>query len=172
MDDFVAHALYNRGMDLKLWILGAPRIEVGGEPLRVDTRKATALLVYLAERREPQRRESLAAMLWPESDSSHSKAALRRTLSALRKAVGGEWVSADRDAVTLVAPWLDTKEFRTLLDSTHEHGHAVGEWCAQCLEPLTAAVQLYRDTFLSGFTLPDSPEFDEWQYFTSQSLLR
>jgi len=172
LDDFVAHAMYNRGMDLKLWILGAPRIEVGGEPLRVDTRKATALLVYLAERREPQRRESLAAMLWPESDSAHSKAALRRTLSALRKAVGGEWVSADRDAVTLVAPWLDTEEFRTLLDSTHEHGHAVGEACAKCLEPLTAAVQLYRDNFLSGFTLPDSPDFDEWQYFTSQSLLR
>ncbi len=159
-------------MDLKLWILGPPRIEVGREPLRVDTRKATALLIYLAERGESQRRESLAAMLWPESDSSHSKAALRRTLSALRKAVGGEWVSADRDAVTLSAPWLDTVEFRALLDSTQEHGHVPGGICAQCIEPLSAAVQLYRDGFLSGFTLPDSPEFDEWQYFTAQSLFR
>jgi len=164
--------MYNRDMDLKLWILGSPRIEVGGEPLHVDTRKATALLIYLAERGESQRRESLAAMLWPESDSSHSKAALRRTLSALRKAVGGEWVSADRDNVTLIAPWLDTREFRALLDSTQEHGHVPGEICRQCLEPLSAAVQLYRDGFLSGFTLPDSPEFDEWQYFTAQSLLR
>ena len=57
--------MYNRDMDLKLWILGSPRIEVGGEPLHVDTRKATALLIYLAERGESQRRESLAAMLWP-----------------------------------------------------------------------------------------------------------
>ena len=164
--------MYNRRMDLKLWILGAPRIEIGNEPLRVDTRKATALLVYLAERGEPQRRESLAAMFWPESDASHSKAALRRTLSALRKAVGGEWVSADRDNVSLTAPWLDTKEFRALLASTQEHGHAPGEVCTGCLEPLTDAVQLYRDNFLSGFTLPDSPNFDEWQYFTTQSLLR
>jgi len=159
-------------MDLKLWILGPPRIEVGGEPLRVDTRKATALLVYLAERGESQRRESLAAMLWPESDSSHSKAALRRTLSALRKAVGGDWVSADRDTITLTAPWLDTDEFRTLLESTREHGHETGEDCDQCLEALTAAVRMYRDGFLSGFTLPDSPEFDEWQYFTAQTLLQ
>ena len=172
IEGLVAQPLYNRCMDLKLWILGPLRIEVGGEPLRVDTRKATALLVYLAERRESQRRESLAAMLWPESDSSHAKAALRRTLSALRKAVGGDWVSADRDIVTLTAPWLDTEEFRAHLDSTQEHGHSTGEVCAQCLEPLTAAVELYRDNFLSGFTLPDSPEFDEWQYFTSQSLIR
>ena len=164
--------MYNRDMDLKLWILGPPRIEVGGEPLHVDTRKATALLIYLAERGESQRRESLAAMLWPESDSPHSKAALRRTLSALRKAVGGEWVSADRDTVTLTAPWLDTNEFRTLLDRTREHGHKTGEDCARCLEPLSEAVRMYRDGFLSGFTLPDSPEFDEWQYFAAQSLLR
>ena len=159
-------------MELKLWVLGPPRIEVGGEPLRVDTRKATALLIYLAERGESQRRESLAAMLWPESDSSHSKAALQRTLSALRKAVGGDWVSADRDTVTLIAPWLDTGEFHALIESTHQHGHEIGDVCAQCLEPLTAAVRLYRDTFLSGFTLPDSPDFDEWQYFTAQGLLR
>ncbi|MFQ5943647.1 MAG: AAA family ATPase [Anaerolineales bacterium] len=159
-------------MDLKLWVLGPPRIEIGGKPLRVDTRKATALLVYLAERGEPQRRESLATLFWPESDTSHSKAALRRTLSALRKAVGGDWVSADRDAVTLSAPWLDTQEFRTLLAGTRKHGHAPTEVCDQCLEPLIQAVQLYRDGFLSGFTLPDSPEFDEWQYFTAQSLQR
>jgi DNA-binding SARP family transcriptional activator len=130
------------------------------------------LLIYLAERGESQRRESLAAMFWPESDSSHSKAALRRTLSALRKAVGGDWVSADRDTITLSAPWLDTLEYRALLDATHEHGHTPGETCRDCLEPLTTAVDLYRDSFLSGFTLPDSPEFDEWQYFTAQSLLR
>lgn len=158
--------------DLKLWILGPPRIEVGGEPLRVDTRKATALLVYLAERKEPQRRESLATLFWPESDTPHSKAALRRTLSALRKAVGGAWVSADRDTVSLTDPWLDTKKFRHLLSGTQEHGHAPAEACHRCLEPLTEAVQLYRDDFLSGFTLPDSPEFDEWQYFTAQSLRR
>lgn len=158
-------------MDLKLWILGPPRIEVSGEPLRVDTRKATALLIYLAERGEPQRRERLATIFWPESDTSHSKAALRRTLSALRKAVGGDWVSADRDTITLATPWLDTKEFRALIAGTQDHGHGSSEICSRCREPLAKAVQLYRDSFLSGFTLPDSPDFDEWQYFTGQSLL-
>ena len=150
--------------------MGPPIIEVGGDPLRVDTRKATALLIYLAERREPQRRESLAALFWPESDASHSKAALRRTLSALRKAVGGDWVSANRDTVSLQEPRLDTREFRRLLADTGEHGHLPQEVCERCHKPLTDAAELYRDSFLSGFTLPDSPDFDEWQYFTSQSL--
>ncbi len=29
--------------------------------------------------------------------------------------------------------------------------------------PLAQAVALYRDDFLTGFTLADSAEFDEWQ---------
>ncbi len=167
----VAYSLYNRSVDLKLWILGPPKVEVGGEPLRVDTRKATALLIYLAERGEAQRRERLATIFWPESDSSHSKAALRRTLSALRKAVGGDWVSADRDTVSVAPPWIDTHEFRRLIASTQDHGHLASEVCGNCIQPLAEAVQLYRDGFLTGFTLPDSPDFDEWQYFTGQSLL-
>jgi tetratricopeptide (TPR) repeat protein len=31
---------------------------------------------------------------------------------------------------------------------------------------------MYRGDFLSGFTLADSPEFDDWQYFESQGLQR
>ncbi len=33
---------------LRISLLGAPRIEVDGRPLSVDTRKATAMLAYLA----------------------------------------------------------------------------------------------------------------------------
>src|SRR5690606_22257518 len=37
---------------------------------------------------------------------------------------------------------------------------------------LEEAVQLYNDDFMAGFTLRDSPEFDEWQYFMSEELRR
>jgi tetratricopeptide (TPR) repeat protein len=33
-------------------------------------------------------------------------------------------------------------------------------------------LELYRGDFMVGFTLPDSPQFDEWQYFTGQALQR
>jgi tetratricopeptide (TPR) repeat protein len=32
------------------------------------------------------------------------------------------------------------------------------------------AVELYRDGFLAGFTLPDAPAFDEWQFFEGEGL--
>jgi len=140
--------------------------------LVVDTRKATALLIYLAVTAQADRRERLAAMFWPESDTAHSKAALRRTLSALRKALGGEWLEVSRDRLAVEPAWLDTQAFAELLEGTLGHGHPPGASCARCIEPLTQAMELYRGDFLAGFSLPDSPQFDEWQYFTERGLQR
>ena len=39
---------------------------------------------------------------------------------------------------------------------------------ADCLPLLTQAADLYRDDFLSGFSLPDSPDFDRWQFFQAE----
>jgi DNA-binding SARP family transcriptional activator len=38
------------------------------------------------------------------------------------------------------------------------------------LAHLQAAIELYAGDFLAGFTLPDSPAFDEWQFFQYESL--
>src|SRR4051812_12298431 len=76
---------------LKIYLLGAPRVELNGAPIEVDTRKAIALLAYLAvgQAAGNQRRDSLAAFFWPDVDSSRAHGALRRTLSSLHKALGG-----------------------------------------------------------------------------------
>jgi DNA-binding SARP family transcriptional activator len=42
--------------------------------------------------------------------------------------------------------------------------------CPDCSRLLTEAVTLYTDDFLAGFTLRDSPDFDEWQFFQAESL--
>ena len=39
-----------------------------------------------------------------------------------------------------------------------------------CLEPLTAAADLYRGDLLTGFSLPDCPDFDEWHFFQTEGL--
>jgi DNA-binding SARP family transcriptional activator len=77
---------------LRLFLLGAPHIEREGEPVEVDTRKAIALLTYLVMTRQSHTRDALATLLWPELDQPHARAALRRTLSVLRKALGGAWL--------------------------------------------------------------------------------
>ena len=69
--------------DLKLFLFGTPRLERGGEAIDLETRKATALLAYLAVSGLGHTREALAGMLWPDFDQSRALANLRRTLWAL-----------------------------------------------------------------------------------------
>jgi predicted ATPase/DNA-binding SARP family transcriptional activator len=160
---------------LKLWLLGPLRIEVETGPVEIQRRKAVALLVYLAVTGESQLRDSLATLFWPENDQSDARTALRRDLSALNKALGRTWLEIGREQVGLERKpglWLDVKEFQSLLAACRTHGHPTGEVCPACLPFLGEAVELYRADFLTGFTLPDCPEFDEWQFFQAESLRR
>ena len=86
---------------LALYLLGPPQIERDGEPVKMDRRKAIALLAYLAVTGESQRRDSLVNLLWPESDSPRGRAALRRTLYALNKALASDWLAVDREVIGL-----------------------------------------------------------------------
>jgi DNA-binding SARP family transcriptional activator len=138
---------------LEIALLGPPRVFRGGAPAAVDTRKATALLAHLALVGRPRSREALCALLWPDQDPEHARGALRRTLSALRKAVGEQWIDTAADSVALRdGPGLafDVRRFRALAapDATPD--------------ALAAAVELFRGELLEGFFLRDSPEFDAW----------
>ena len=160
---------------LTIRLLGTPLIEVGGQPIVVDTRKATALLAYLAVRQGVHRREALAAFFWPDCSERKARGALRRTLSALRRGLGSaaESLRSDHTSITLrrhVQVWIDVAHFERQLASCQAHGHRINEPCAACVEPLSEAVALYRGDFLAGFTLRDSEAFDEWQLFNSQHL--
>jgi DNA-binding SARP family transcriptional activator len=84
---------------LALHLFGPPRVELGGEELHIPRRKAIALLTYLAVEIGRHSRDSLATLLWPEYDQSSARADLRRTLSVLNRALGGEWLTTDRETV-------------------------------------------------------------------------
>lgn len=158
---------------LTLHLLGAPAIARDGAPVVMDTRKATALLAYLAVTGRAQGREALAALLWPEYDDAHARAALRRTLSTLRTAVGESGLAVDRETVSLIPAaglWVDIAEFRARLAACRTHGHPPAEVCPACLPHLAEAAALYRGDFLAGFTLRDSAEFDDWQFAQAESL--
>lgn len=160
--------------ELRILLLGPPRVELDGRPLRVDTRKATALLAYLATSADTHRRESLAALLWPEYDDDSARGALRRTLSTLKKGLGGDWLRVDRSTVGLDdhGLWSDVAEFRRRLEECGRHGHAPSEVCARCAAPLAAAAHLYRGDFMTGFSLRDSVAFEDWQLLESEGFRR
>jgi predicted ATPase/DNA-binding SARP family transcriptional activator len=159
--------------NLKLFLLGPPRIEREGSLVEIARRKAIALLAYLAITGESQRRDSLATMFWPDADQSRARGGLRRDLSILNKAIGPGWLVIDREVVALERGpgfWLDVAQFYDNLAACQTHAHDRETVCPACLSLLSEAVSLYRDDFLTGFTLRDSPGFDEWQFFQAESL--
>src|SRR5690349_13692913 len=111
----------------QLSLLGAPRLERGGQAVPIERRKALALLAYLALSGENQRREALATLFWPEANATEARAALRRTLSVLNAALDGG-LDTQHDGVGLLPAQveLDVDRFRRLIATARAH-HAAGE---------------------------------------------
>jgi DNA-binding SARP family transcriptional activator/tetratricopeptide (TPR) repeat protein len=144
---------------IEVTLLGSPRVERDGEPLALDTRKAMALLAYLALGDRPRPREVIAELLWPRNDSDHARGALRRTLSTLRSAIGPERLEATRDRVALVrGPGLeiDVDRFRA--------------WAAA--DDLQSAVAGFGGELLEGFSVRDAPGFEDWHRGEADGLRR
>lgn len=149
------------GASLAIRVLGPLEVHVDGAPLRVDTRKAQAILALLAVEGRPYARDELAALFWPDSDDESARGALRRTLSVLRTALGGRWLQVDRATVALGSDgrWVDLE---ALVAGTVEVD----------LARVREACLLARGPFLAGFSLRDSPDFDDWRATRAVSIER
>lgn len=121
---------------LKLFLLGSPRLERNGEPLKAVTRKSMVLLAYLATIGETHNREALVTLLWPELESSRARAGPRRNLSTLKKTLAGEWLVANRGTIGLdrdTDAWVDVKQFHQSLETRRTHDHPATNICTDCL---------------------------------------
>ncbi len=162
---------------LSLALLGTPLVRHGGPELAFPTRKALALLAYLAVEGGLQAREKLAALFWPESDSDRARASLRYTLAALRSVLshpgGLSHVIAERHAVRFDSSSryeLDLRKVeaassfaRAREREPQSSAKPSGSAQATPVEMLEKAAALCRGAFLEGFSLPDAPEFDDWE---------
>jgi predicted ATPase/DNA-binding SARP family transcriptional activator len=166
---------------LSLSLLGPFQVTLDGEPVTgFKSNKVRALLAYLTvEADRPHPREVLAGLLWPDWPDRDALSNLRYALSDLRRAIG------DR---TAQPPFLlitrDTLQFNTASD----HSLDVADFGLRTLdlgspggEPesgkseianLESAIALYQGSFLEGFSLGDSPAFEEWALFTRERLAR
>lgn len=146
-----------------LRLFGAPEVEVDGAPLAVNNQKTRALLFYLAVTGQPHTRGHLATLLWSEFPADNARRSLRAALFQLRRAlraVGlGSALATGRDLLSLHLP-------DSVCDVTH--------FCWLVAEgspsALTQAIELYRGPLLAGFTLPDTPLFDEWLRLEEERL--
>jgi predicted ATPase/DNA-binding SARP family transcriptional activator len=162
-------------MQLNLYLFGPPRIERNGQPVELNLRKALALLAYVGVTRQSHSRDLLATLCWPDKNQQTARANLRRTLHELGQLLEAPLFEAATDRVALRADaplWLDIEHFRRCLAAALPAESAPRPLSTGALMPLLEAVDLYTADFMVGFTLPDCPEFDEWQFFEREELRR
>lgn len=147
---------------VRLFVLGAPRVEIDGLTVGFDRRKSLALLVYLAVDRSAHNRDALATLFWPDSDQTRARAALRQALSTLVSTIGDAVLSIDRELVQIrdEAPlWVDAHALKMRVRAPAERANDA-----------SLTHELYRGDFCTGFSLTDAPEFDRWQTLQSEAL--
>ena len=158
---------------LKILLLGTPRIELDNQPLVFNRRKSLALLAYLAMEPGPHSRDTLAALLWPGYGQTSARSNLRRTLSLLNGSLGQGWLDVDRESIALPCVtdclWMGSSSNVPSMLTTSNEPDSMDD---ERLVRLQQAASLYRDDFLSGFTLADSEPFDDWQVQQAESLRR
>jgi len=125
-----------------------------GQKIALSTRKAEALLAYLALAPGRARsRDQLAGLLWSDRAEAQAKSSLRQALTALRRglqengslvlATEGESVKLEADALA-----VDVLEFERLA-ANGSNGN------------LARAERLYHGPLLDGLNVRD-PSFNEW----------
>ena len=132
-------------------LFGAPQITYDQRPVTMTRRKSRALIYYLAAHSTPLTRDHLLAFFWPDHQRPTAQQNLRATLYGLRKILGSLLI-VDEDILALSADTgVDTRTFEAQLATPIPD-----------LQQLKETLELYRGDFLSGFTLPDLSEFDDW----------
>jgi predicted ATPase/DNA-binding SARP family transcriptional activator len=153
---------------LALHFLGTPQLSLDNSPIPVERRKAVALLAYLAVNRIMDSRETLSALLWPDYEQSKAFTNLRHTLWEIQQTVGEGWLETSRDKIGLnneADIWLDVDHFNSLLGQSRAQKDV-----AQRVSLLADAAKLYRNHFLTGFSLKDALTFNEWAFAESEEL--
>jgi formylglycine-generating enzyme required for sulfatase activity/DNA-binding SARP family transcriptional activator len=146
---------------IEIHLLGAPEVRRTGRAVRLE-RKPLALLAWLAVTGTPARRDSLAALLWPESPQAGVN--LRKAVWTLAQALGRTAlvVMPENSTVALSDEvWSDTAAFEALVASAGPR--SADDTGAAALAALAEAARLVRGEFLAGMTLADSLQFDDWQ---------
>ena len=158
---------------LSVSVLGPPHVCHNMHQLTFSTRKAQALLIYLAVEGGEHSRKNLSELFWPEQDAAHGRAMLRHVILQLRDVLSEQNMSVQshvlitRDTLNVAADVkVDVRAVHTAW--THVRRSAPPNSLAdehsrrEILEVLSDAIQVCHGPFLSGFSLPDAPGFEDW----------
>lgn len=142
---------------LRLTLLGAFALAgPDGAPIRIETRKARAVLALLVMARgRPMPRERLAGMVWSRGETRQALASLSQALYSLRKALGGAAdtvLLADVDSVSVDMSRLQVDAL-ALEEAAAEGSDAARRRC----------LDLYRGPFLDDIAIDTEHAYAEWR---------
>jgi|GEM_PF-30625 len=134
-------------MTLMIRLLGPVQISRDDQPVQIRGYQSLALLAYLLITGKAHTRQHLVDLLFDHSDDP--RANLRWILSELRRAIGPDYLLADRQEVAFNFEsdyWLDVTAFEA------------------------GQLELYRGDFLEGLHLRDAFRFEDWAFFERERL--
>src|SRR5260370_6922049 len=158
---------------LQLSLLGTPVVKHGEHTITFSTRKALALLVYLAVEGGTHPRKTLSEAFWPELDAEHGRAALRATLLELRKLLERSHGPGEQAHLLVERETLGFDQgsplildLRLVESASKQGGRGIEPLARHPGRPLLAhpppATILARGPFLAGLTPRDAQFSDDW----------
>src|SRR5262245_57208931 len=126
-------------MSLVIRLLGPVQLSRDDQPIQMRGYQPLALLAYLLLTGQVHSRQHLVDLLFDRSDDPRAR--LQRSLAQLRRAIGSEYLLADRQEVAFNFDsdyWLDVAAFEA------------------------GQVELYRGEFLEGLQLQEAFGFENW----------
>lgn len=142
---------------LAIRLLGDMQVLRGAEPVELPrSRKARALLAFLASTGQPHRRERLGELLWDTAEDP--RASLRWNLSQIRlltRDAERPLIMADRDTVRFdpLSASVDLADIRAFVTA---------DVATASIDQLKEAVAAFCGPFLDGLELPDDHAFQSW----------
>ncbi len=142
---------------LHINLLGKPEIYIDAPPnLHFRTRKAQALLIYLAVTAQSWSRDALATFFWPDASDSRARKNLRDILPTLRRQIG-EYLTFEDETIGMNPSGYhrcDAAVFTTVLE---------GQLQTIPLDTLRNVLALYRGEFLESYVSSKiSADFELW----------
>jgi DNA-binding SARP family transcriptional activator/tetratricopeptide (TPR) repeat protein len=138
---------------MEVQLLGPCRIIWNGKPWLLRRRQVRALLYRLAVQPTPVARASLAFLFWPDEADAVALRRLTRLISSLRAALPEpRCLLVTEETLALDPNLVRSDAWQFLRDAGADDMTVQAE-----------AAALYRGPLMTGFELPEAPEFATWQ---------
>lgn len=150
---------------LELRLFGGIEIHVQGKMLEgLVSRKADALVAYLACNPSLHARERLADLLWDNRNAATAMGNLRVLLNSIRNELSPP-VIITRNSVHLEQTedvWVDVELFERLNKPLTHLSNRSAALPSELVDNLHRALTLYQGEFLAGFHLREAQQFEDW----------